>query len=278
MTWRDCLIYVTKSKKYKQHNGESCSRELKESYDNVGLMVGNSENEVSNILVALDCTLTVIEEAKEKECNLIITHHPLLFIKPNSITDETLLGRKVIELIKNNISLYSSHTNLDAVKDGLNDIITELLGYDNYSVIEPNYSNNTFGVDGVGRIVTLSSPSTLIELCANVKTALNITNLRYIGDDSKIIKKLAIVNGSGEDFYKGALSLGADLIITGDTKYHNSSDFSEMGMAIIDAGHFETEWPAMKVFANKLKNKLNSEGFCNNIFISEANKPIYKYM
>lgn len=251
---------------------------LKESYDNVGLMIGSLESEVTNILIALDCTLKVIEEAKEKNCNFIITHHPLLFVKPSSITDETLQGRKIIELIKNNISLYSSHTNLDSVKGGLNDIITELLGYNNYSIIEPNYSNNTFGEDGVGRLVTIDEPITLMEICAHVKAALNISNLRYIGDGSKIIRKLAIVNGSGEDIYKAAFSLGADLMITGDTKYHNSSDFSEMNMSIIDAGHFETEWPAMKAFANKLKNKLSSEGYANNIIFSENSKAIYKYM
>lgn len=251
---------------------------LKESYDNVGLMVGNSENEVSNILVALDCTLKVIEEARKRECNLIITHHPLLFIKPHSITDETLLGRKITELIKNDISLYSSHTNLDAAKGGLNDIITELLGYDNYSIIEINNINNSSDVEGIGRMITLTSPCTLLDVCANVKTSLNIRNLRYVGEGSKLIRKLAIINGSGEDFYKAAYDLGADLILTGDTKYHKSSDFSEMGMAIIDAGHFETEWPAMKVFANILKNKLIKEGYYNSIILSETNKPIYKYI
>jgi dinuclear metal center YbgI/SA1388 family protein len=251
---------------------------LKEGYDNVGLMVGSLDNEITNILIALDCTSKVIEEAKKRNCNFIITHHPLLFVKPETITDETLIGRKIIELIKNNISLYSSHTNLDVVKGGLNDIITELLGYDNYSIIEPNNANNTQNEEGIGRLVTLDLPCTLLQMCTNVKAALNLTSLRYIGEESKLIRKLAVVNGSGEDFYKAAYNCGADLIITGDTKYHNSSDFSEMGMAIIDAGHFETEWPAMNVFANKFKNKLISNGFFNKIIISDVNKPIYKIM
>lgn len=251
---------------------------LKESYDNVGLMVGSLESEVSNILIALDCTLKVIDEAKEKGCNFIITHHPLLFTKPQSITDETLQGSKIIHLIKNDINLYSSHTNLDVVKGGLNDILTELLGYNNWSVIESNNLNNLLGEEGIGRLVTLNLPSTLFEICVAVKEVLNISNLRYVGEASKLIKNIAIVNGSGEDFYKAAKDCGADLIITGDTKYHNSSDYSELGMAIIDAGHFETEWPAMKVFANKFKDKLIERGYNNSIFLSETNTPIYKYL
>ena len=109
---------------------------FKESYDNVGLMVGDKECEVTSILVALDCTLEVIEEAKKKGCNVILTHHPLLFKKPTNITTDTLLGRKILELIKNDINVYSSHTNLDSVKGGINDIIMEFLGFENYYIIE----------------------------------------------------------------------------------------------------------------------------------------------
>lgn len=92
---------------------------LKESYDNVGLMVGDREADVAKILVALDCTLEVIEEAKALGADLILSHHPLLFRKPSTITTDTLLGRKIIELIKNDIALYSSHTNWDSVSAGI---------------------------------------------------------------------------------------------------------------------------------------------------------------
>lgn len=100
---------------------EFAPKTLKEDFDNVGLMVGDKEKKVEKILLALDCTLNVIEEAKEKKVDLIITHHPLIFRKPNSITTDTLIGKKIIELIKNDISLYSSHTNLDSAEKGLNE-------------------------------------------------------------------------------------------------------------------------------------------------------------
>jgi dinuclear metal center YbgI/SA1388 family protein len=254
------------------------SANLKEDYDNVGLMVGSLENEVSNILVSLDCTLEVIQEAKEKNCNFILTHHPLLFIKPRSVTDETLIGKKILELVRNDIALYSAHTNLDSVYNGLNDILMKILGFENYSILEVNNINCSSEKDGIGRLAVLPSPLTLIEICNIVKDKLKVNCLRYVGEDSKLIRKVAVVNGSGEDYYEAAFRLGADLIITGDTKYHNTSDFSEMGMAIIDAGHFESEWPAMKIFADNLKDELAALNFTNSVIISETSKPIYKYL
>lgn len=99
---------------------------LKEDFDNVGLMVGDRKKEVSKVLVALDCTK--INKAEELNVDLILTHHPLIFKKPSSITTDTLLGSKIIELIKNDINLYSAHTNWDSVKNGINDTIVEVLG------------------------------------------------------------------------------------------------------------------------------------------------------
>ncbi len=109
---------------------------LKESYDNVGLMVGDKEKEVHKVLLALDCTKKVIEEAKKNNIDLIITHHPLIFRKPSRIVKDDLQGFKIIELIKNDISLFSSHTNLDSVKGGINEEIVNILGFKSKKIIE----------------------------------------------------------------------------------------------------------------------------------------------
>lgn len=253
-------------------------QELKESYDNVGLMVGDMECEVTSILVSLDCTLAVIEEAKKENCNLIFTHHPLIFTKPESITTDTLVGKKVIELIKSGINVYSSHTNLDSTLGGINDIIMQILNFDNADIMEHCCIDGVISShSGIGRIAELKNPITLSDLCIHVKEKLKIDHLRYVGEDEKLIKKVAVVNGSGKEYFNLAKKLGADCIITGDTTYHYVSDFNEQGMAIIDADHFGTEWPSISVVANYLKKRIESIGFKNNIILSKVNSNPYKY-
>lgn len=252
--------------------------ELKESYDNVGLMVGDPENNINSILVALDCTLDVIDEAIDKQCNLIFTHHPLLFIKPSSITSETLQGKKIIKLIKNDISLYSSHTNLDVAHNGLNDLVTKLLGYDKWEVIEPYHDKNAKTSNlGIGRLVTLEEPIILSEMCNKVKSSLNIPCLRYSGREEMLIERVAIVNGSGEDYFETAKNMGAQCIITGDTTYHFVSDLEEQDIAIIDAGHYPTEWAPMKLLTAIMKKEFTGIGEDVPIVISEKSKNPYKY-
>ncbi|MGY0372387.1 Nif3-like dinuclear metal center hexameric protein [Clostridium sp. JNZ J1-5] len=250
---------------------------LKESYDNVGLMVGDLNKEITSILLALDCTLDVIREASEKGCNLIFTHHPLLFIKPSSITYETLSGRKINELIKNDINLYSAHTNLDAAEDGINEILMKMLGFNDYITMElsPN-RNSKENKSGIGRIAALNEPVTLISLCNKVKETLNIPYLRYAGEDLMGISKVAVVNGSGQDYFSLAKNMGADCIITGDTTYHYVSDYSEDGIGIIDAGHFGTEWPVFKLMGKVLQDKIRGLGYDNTVIISESLKDPYK--
>ncbi|KYH32873.1 putative GTP cyclohydrolase 1 type 2 [Clostridium tepidiprofundi DSM 19306] len=249
---------------------------LKENYDNVGLMVGNTENTITSILVALDCTEKVIYEAISLGCNLILTHHPLLFIKPKNITNETLQGRKIIKLIKNDISLYSAHTNLDSVKNGINDFACKLLGFQNFEIIEPanttGYDNNS----GVGRLINLDSELTLKDICLRVKNAFGNEIIRYSGDENKIIKRIAIINGSGEDYFNMCSKLGVDCIITGDTTYHYVSDITEDNIAVIDAEHFDTEWPALKAVAKEIEEILNKAGYEKKVYISGESKNPYK--
>jgi dinuclear metal center YbgI/SA1388 family protein len=230
---------------------------LKESFDNVGLMVGDRDKEVKKVLLALDCTLNVIEEGKRNNVDLIITHHPLIFRKPNSITTDTLQGRKIIELIKNDISVYSSHTNLDSVEGGLNSTIVSILGFEGGILIDTN-SNNPKA--GIGRVIALKEKTTLEELVEKIKFKLNIKNLRLVKGKNEI-SKVAIINGSGQDFIGKAMSMGADCIITGDTTYHFASDYKEMGINIIDVGHFASEQIVFFEVMNNLRDKFKNIEF-----------------
>ena len=163
---------------------------LKEDFDNVGLMVGDKEKEVKKILLALDCTLEVIEEAKEKDVDLIITHHPLLFRKPSTITTDTLVGKKIIELIKNDINLYSSHTNLDSASGGLNETIVNILGYDSKELIEVN-KNARNSNEGLGRFIRLQEEISLEDLVRDIKEKLNISGLKIVKASDKV-KNIAV--------------------------------------------------------------------------------------
>lgn len=249
---------------------------LKEDYDNVGLMVGDKDAKVTKILIALDCTMDVISEAMDSGCNFILTHHPLLFVKPKTITTDTIVGKKIIKLIKNDINVYASHTNLDSAKGGLNDIATRLLGYNKFQIIQPSKNSYGDGQAGIGRLVLLEEPIKFGELCENVKKTFNAEFIRYVGHHNDLIKTIAIINGSGEDFFDASVKLGADCIITGDTKYHHVNDLKEQNIALIDAGHFATEWIPLKIFGEVLKKQLLQNGYDNEVLISEISKDPYK--
>ncbi|PRR83904.1 putative GTP cyclohydrolase 1 type 2 [Clostridium vincentii] len=242
---------------------------LQESYDNVGLMVGTEEKKVEKILLALDCTKDVIEEAKENNVDLIITHHPLIFRKPSRIISEDLQGWKIIELIKNDISIYSSHTNLDAAKGGINEELVKSLGFKNSKLID-NKNIKGYEEAGIGRIVELEEEILVEDLINLVKEKLLIKSLRAVVAD-KGIKKIAFINGSGQDFFAKALDLGADCIITGDTTYHFALDYKEMGVTIIDAGHFSTEWIMFLKVMKKIEELFKDIEFIH----SKVNKDPY---
>ena len=248
---------------------------LKEDFDNVGLMVGSSECDIQNILVALDCTKNVIEEAKALKADLILTHHPLIFRKPNSITDSTLLGNKIMELIKSNINVYSAHTNLDSARNGINERIAKVLEYKTSSIMSKCSEDKECGI---GRFLELKSQLDLGEIINIFKEKLDIKSLRYTGNLKDKVTKIAIINGSGQDFFEKAKALGAEVIITGDTTYHFVSDYTELGIDIIDLGHFNSEWPIfveiMKDLEIDIKNKNNDVNF----YFSKVSKDPYNFI
>jgi len=263
---------MTKVKEISKEIEKFAPEFLKEEYDNVGLMVGDEQKEVKKVLLALDCTNEVIEEAISLKCDMIITHHPLLFKRPKNIIKGDLVGEKVIALVKEDISLYACHTNLDSAKDGINETIVNMLGFSSNEIIEPNMSGN-YKDGGLGRIVRLEKEISICNLVELVKKNLNINNIRLVRGSDKV-KVLAIINGSGQDFFMKAKKLGADCIITGDTTYHFASDFKEMKISIIDAGHFSTEYLVFLKTLEFLKEKFKDVEFV----ASEKCKDPYEFI
>lgn len=251
---------------------------FKESYDNVGLMLGDKNAAIKSVLVTLDCTLEVIQEAIDKDCDLIVSHHPILFLKPSNINEDTLVGKKLRMLIKNDINVFSSHTNLDSVKGGMNDIVMTLLKYEDAEIMEVNGEDKKGNAVGVGRIYEFKEEKSLGEVIEDCKSAFECQHLRYAGELDWGIKKVAVVNGSGQDYFSLAKKLGADCIITGDTSYHYVSDYKEEKIAIIDAGHFDTEWPAMKYFGKEFEKIIKAKGLELDVKISEKNRNPYTFI
>lgn len=218
-----------------------------EEWDNVGLLLGRREKEVKKVLLTLDVTPFVADEALENGADMIVSHHPILFSPVGRITDETAEGAMLLKLINNDIAVYAAHTNLDKGIGGINDCLSELFGLKDKEVVE---KSDTDGV-GLGRIGTLPESMTARELAHLVKDKLS-TPVRLSGNGDKIIKMIAIGSGASDDIIPKAAEMGADAVITGDCKYHRNQGYTELGVAVIDAGHYPTEICSIGIFGKLL--------------------------
>lgn len=230
---------------------------LAEDWDNVGLLCGNRDSDITKVLVSLDASLDVIGEAIVNGVNMIITHHPIMIRGVKNITMDDTGGKILYSLIKNNISLFSAHTNLDASESGLNRYVASLIGLENTSILVPHES--VIGA-GVGVIGSLSSKMDigLSELAIMTKKALKTDYVRFTGSPDKKVRRIAVMTGSGGDYVPYAVKARADVLITGDIKYHTAMDAHFMGLSIIDAGHYATEIVAAEIFTS-LINKIAPE-------------------
>ncbi|MDD5937314.1 MAG: Nif3-like dinuclear metal center hexameric protein [Clostridiales bacterium] len=330
---------------------------LAESWDNVGLMVGDPNQEIKKVLVSIEANEAIIQEAKKEQADLIITHHPFIFKGMKRITTNDFKGRMIHTLIQNGIAVYSMHTNFDIAKDGLNDYFMEVIGLEYTKILDVtsketlfkivvyapksheeavrealakagagamgNYSDCTYHLDGkghfkpldganpyigavgdletveevriectvrkefldaaiqsmlavhpyetvaydviqlqntgeedgIGRIADLPNEMSLEQIAKLVKEKLSMNAIRVVGDLSHPIKKVAVVTGSGADYIRTSMRNGADVLITGDLKYHEAQDAVDAGMCLIDCNHFESE----NIFKDVMKRFLESK-------------------
>ncbi len=334
-----------------------------ESWDNVGLQVGDPSIRVKRVMVALDPLPEVIERAAASGCQLLVTHHPLIFSPLRNVTTSSDTGRLVLKAASSGLALIAMHTNYDLASGGLNDVLAEKLGLVSlkplnvsgaYELVKlvvfvpadampdvrqamfgltesiGNYSNCSFSASGegtflpldgatpaigsvgvlekvqeqrlellvrrdrlaavvkrlvsvhpyeepafdcypllndgipfgFGRIGTLASPVSLSEYAATVKSVLGCDFIRVVGDDlSKMVKKVAICSGSGASMLKDAVRGGADLLVTGDMKYHDARNAQSAGISVIDAGHFATERIMIPAVTEFLREAASISGF-----------------
>lgn len=218
-------------------------RALKKDYDNVGLLCGSKDKEVRTVLVALDPFPSVCREAAVLGADLLLTHHPLLF-EASKITDESLVGRAVMELVRHDITAINAHTNLDCAEGGVNDTLAELLGMAEVSTLPAD----PHGLLRQG-VVAKQELAAFLE---TVKAALHTPVLRYT-DCGKRVARVAVGGGSCGSELLSVIAAGCDTFVTADVKYNQFWDAQELGVNIIDAGHFHTENPVMYRVAEKLR-------------------------
>lgn len=223
---------------------------LSYEWDNSGLIIGDKEKEVKKVYITLDLFKFNIDEAIKNGVDMIISHHPILFKGIRKVDEDTQQGYILTKLIKNDIPLYASHTSMDCANGGINDVLSRKLGLEETEIIEKSEIMNC----GLGRIGNLPQELTLKEFCDTVKKNLETPFVRVCGDLNRKIKRVAVGGGACDDLITTALKMGADLMVTADMKYHISADSVDMGICIIDAGHYPTEVFVIDIFENILKD------------------------
>lgn len=229
---------------------EFAPRNLQESYDNSGLQVGSPEMEVTAALLCLDITEEIIREALERECNLIISHHPLIFHGLKSLTGETPVQIMIEEAIKKGLAIYSAHTNLDSAWNGVSHEIARRLNVKDLKVLEPQTTNADAGLGVIGNVM----PTPTIEFLRKIKDTFKVKALRYSSQSSPlVIRKVAVCGGAGASLIKTAIAGKADIIVTGDVKYH---DFTSYGSDILiaDIGHYESELCSREILSKIIRD------------------------
>ena len=228
---------------------EIAPRSMKMDWDNVGLNVGRSDKEVKKILVALDPFAHVCQEAKDFGADLLVTHHVLIF-RPGFVTNATPQGKNTLFLIENGIAHINAHTNLDLAPGGVNDCLAARLGLENTRVINPMGRDAQGREWGLLRCGTVKEQS-LADFLDHVKNTLGCEGLRYV-DAGKPVRKVASGGGSCCDEMQEAVGAGCDTFVTSDAKYNDFWDAYDLGLNLIDAGHFYTETPVTAYLAERI--------------------------
>ena len=223
-----------------------------EEWDNVGLLAGRRDKEVDTVYIALDATDDVIDEAVRWGADLLLTHHPLIFRKLSRVNTDDFIGKRVYQIIRNDISYYAMHTNFDVM--GMADAAADKIALKERRVLNVTYENGT-SKEGCGRVGKLEKKMNIEECAELVKECFNVPNVKVFGNMGDIVETVAIMPGSGGGYIKDAIKAGADVMITGDIDHHEGIDAVAQGIGIIDAGHYGIE----KLFIAYMKQFIERE-------------------
>ncbi len=225
---------------------------LQESWDNSGFQVNlGKERTVKKVLTCLEINDAVIDEAVNISADMIITHHPLIFGKLNKIDVEDIIGNQIIRLVSSGITVYSAHTSFDSALMGTNQHLAEAIGL---QTVIPMVPSIEYQGCGMGRIGVYDTAKLFPEFIQIVESVCGRSDVRVAGKIPTMVKKVAICTGSGSEFIDQAFEMEADVFITGDLKYHDARHAYDIGMCVVDAGHFGTE----VIFADNIAAQLSA--------------------
>ena len=247
---------------------------LQMDFDNAGFLVGRGDRTVDKILVSLDITEEVVSEAVELGCQLIVSHHPVIFFPAKSVTDTTPDGRILLSLVEYNIAAICAHTNLDAVSGGVNDTLAQRLGLTNIEQLKQDGVDSSGRPYGIGRVGnTAGVPMYAPAFAAFVKETLGANGVRFV-DARRPVRRVAVGGGACSDRMKDAIALGCDTFVTADVKYNGFLDAKALGLNLIDAGHYPTEQVVVPVLAKWLADGLPKV----EVYTTQRHKEVFSYL
>ena len=241
---------------------------IQESWDNSGLCIGSPESEVTSVLLGLDCTPELVDEAIACGADMIVTHHPLIFSGLKKISPDDLIGETVIKAIASGISIYAAHTNSDKVLSGVSGAMAARLGLKNVEILDEDGDGTGLGVVG-----DLPEPMSAEDAIAFVKDRFGLEAMRASRPLDGPITRIAMCGGSGGSLIGAAVRSGAQLYISGDISYHNF--FTRKGFMIMDIGHYESEKEIVEILFSLIKK--NFPTFAVRITQNINSNPIYYF-
>ncbi len=225
---------------------------LAEEWDNVGFIVGDIDMNVKKVLVALDINDEVIDEAIGINADMIVTHHPFIFRSIKNINSTTAVGRRAIKLIKNNIAVYSAHTNLDISKNGTNHVLAKAIELENVELLFKSDDN----INGLGRVGELKNEMRFIDFANTLKDKIGLLHLTITGNEEKLIKKIGLCTGagSGNEYMSEVKRKGCDVYVTSDLKYHEAQFANNIDLCVADITHYGSEILIIPVLCDYLNS------------------------
>ena len=234
---------------------------LAEDWDNVGLLVGDSTKDASALMTCLTLSPDVAAEAVRRNAGMVVTHHPVLFRPVQRLTSETAEGRMLLDLIAKGIAVFSPHTGYDSAKEGINQQLAELFQLNDIQILRPiaNFEDSDYAArkpaHGAGRCGSLPEPISLADFLDHVKAKLEIDRLQFVGNESTTIERIGIACGSAAEFMQDAHKKNCQALLTGEARFHACFEAVALEIALVLAGHYASERPAIERLAEILQKQ-----------------------